>query len=212
MLDLIHNFAARKRKRDASLEQAADAIPKVDGGSDQPRLEEGSEVQAIVISGFPEIGLNEKPTLENVTLAESREASPVPTTIQVVHPPEQASGQSDRAKYTRVGRRRSLLPDHMLLNSYLPPCGPTPPLEEVLVPGQEGAQEIIDRWRSFNWGESLADHLRDLYPVMLRMPVVVRAGGQGEEYINSVPVGTIKEDLQQMIEYGMQVRNRNFAQ
>ena len=47
---------------------------------------------------------------------------------------------------------------------------------------------------------------------MLRMPVTVRARGQGEEYTISVPDGTIKEDLQQMIEDGMQVRNRNFAQ
>ena len=44
------------------------------------------------------------------------------------------------------------------------------------------------------------------------MPVAARAGGQGEEYTISVPADTIKEDLQQMIEDGMQVRNRNFAQ
>ena len=48
--------------------------------------------------------------------------------------------------------------------------------------------------------------------MMLRMPVTVWAEGQGEEYTISVPVGTIKEDLQQMIEDGMQVRNRNFTQ
>ena len=47
--------------------------------------------------------------------------------------------------------------------------------------------------------------------MMLRMPVAVRAGGQGEDYFISVPIGTTKEDLQQMIEDGMQVRNRNFA-
>ena len=39
----------------------------------------------------------------------------------------------------------------------------------------------------------------------------VPAGGQGEEYTISVHAGTIKEDLQQMIEDGMQVRNRNFT-
>ena len=71
-------------------------------------------------------------------------------------------------------------------------------------PRLEGAQEIIDRWRPFNRGESLADHQHDLYPVMLRMLVTVRAGGQGEEYNISVPIGTIKEDLQQMIEDGIQ--------
>ena len=85
-------------------------------------------------------------------------------------------------------------------------------MEEVSVPGPKDAQEIIDWWRPFNRGESLADHLQDLYLVMLRMPVAVWAGGQGEEHTISVPVGTIKEDLQQMIEDGMQVHNRNFAQ
>ena len=85
-------------------------------------------------------------------------------------------------------------------------------MEEVIVPGLEGAQEIVDRWRPFNRGESSADHLHHLYPMMLRMPVIVRARGQSEEYNISVPCGTIKEDLQQMIEDGMQVCNRNFDQ
>ena len=85
-------------------------------------------------------------------------------------------------------------------------------MEEVSVPGPKGAQEIIDWWRPFNRGESPADHLHDLYPVMLRMPVTVRTGGHSEEYTISVLIGTIKEDLQQMIEDGMQIHNRNFAQ
>ena len=105
-----------------------------------------------------------------------------------------------------------VLPDRMLVNLYLPPCGPAPPMEEVTVLGPEGAQEIVDRWRPFSWGEYSADHLHDLYPTMLRMPVTIRAGGQGEEYNISVPCGTSKEDLQQMIKDGMQVRNRNFDQ
>ena len=142
MSDLIHNFAARKQKRDASLEKAADALPEVDGGSGQPRLTKGSEVQAIVILGSPEMGLNDQLALENITLAESREASPVPAAIQVVHPSEQAVGQSDRAKYIQAGRRGPLLPDRILLNSYLPLSSLAPPMEEVLVLGPEAAQVI----------------------------------------------------------------------
>ena len=46
------------------------------------------EGQAIVISGSPEMGLNEQPASENITLAESREAFPALAEIQVVHPPE----------------------------------------------------------------------------------------------------------------------------
>ena len=59
MLDLVHNFAAQKRKRDASLEQATDAILEVAWGSGQLLLDQGSEVQAVVIAGLPEMGLND---------------------------------------------------------------------------------------------------------------------------------------------------------
>ena len=81
MSDLVHNFAARKWKRDASFKRVADAIPKVAEG-------EGLDVQAIFISGLPEMGLNDQPTVENATLVESGEASPTPAAIQVIHPPE----------------------------------------------------------------------------------------------------------------------------
>ena len=142
---LVHNFVARKRKRDASLKKTAVATPEVVRGSGQPCLDGGSEVQAIIISSFPEMGLNDQPGLGNVTLAESREASPVLATFQVVHPAEPATCRLDRAKYTRTGYRKPLLPNRMLVNSYLPPRGPDPPMEEVTVPEPEGAQEIVDR-------------------------------------------------------------------
>ena len=96
------------------------------------------------------MGLNDQSALENVTLVESKKASPVPATIQMVHPPEQAVGQPDKAKYTRTRRRRLLLLGLMLLNSYFPHRGLNPPIEEVSVHGPEGAHEIIDRWRPFN--------------------------------------------------------------
>ena len=85
-------------------------------------------------------------------------------------------------------------------------------MEEVLAPGPEGAQEIIDRWMPFNKGESSAYHLHDLYPALLRMPITMQAEGRGEEYAISAPASTGKEDLLQMVEDGMLVRNHNFAQ
>ena len=36
--------------------------------------------------------------------------------------------------------------------------------------------------------------------------------GLGEEYSVVVPVGTIKEYIQQIVEDGMQIRNRNYIQ
>ena len=43
------------------------------------------------------------------------------------------------------------------------------------------------------------------------MHVVSQAGGL-REYSVAIPVGIIKKDLQQIIEDGIQVRNRNFVQ
>ena len=84
-------------------------------------------------------------------------------------------------------------------------------MEEVLAPRPEGTQEIIDRWRPFNKGESSTDHLHDLYPALLWMPVIVLAEGRGKEYAISAPTSTGKKDLLQMVEEGMLVQNRNFA-
>ena len=85
-------------------------------------------------------------------------------------------------------------------------------MEEVLAARPEGAQEIINRLRPFNRGESLVDHLYQLYPTLLQMPKAVRAKGRGEEYAVSIPAFTGKEDLLQMVEDEMLVCNRNFAQ
>ena len=59
MSSLVHNFSARKRKRDAILEQAVDVVLEVAGGSNQPLPDGGSKVQAIVISSSLERSLNE---------------------------------------------------------------------------------------------------------------------------------------------------------
>ena len=79
------------------------------------------------------------------------------------------------------------------------------------MPGPEGIKHIIHRWKPFNRGKSVADRLVDLYLRMLRMPVVSRVGGLGKEYYVVVPAGIIKEDLQQICEDGMQVRNQNYV-
>ena len=57
---------------------------------------------------------------------------------------------------SQAGRSRSLLPDRLLLYSYIPPMGQAPPMEEVSALRLEDAQEIINRWEPFNRGESPA--------------------------------------------------------
>ena len=66
-------------------------------------------------------------------------------------------------------------------------------MEEVSAPGPEGAQEIINRWKSFNRGQSPTAHMHQLYPALLRMPVAMRAKGKGEEYAILVPTYACKD-------------------
>ena len=44
------------------------------------------------------------------------------------------------------------------------------------------------------------------------MPIAVRAEGKGKEYAVSVPAYACKDELEQMVEDGMVIRNRNFVQ
>ena len=85
-------------------------------------------------------------------------------------------------------------------------------MEEVSVPRPEGAQEIINSKRLFNQGKSPAAHMQQLYPALLRMPVVMWAEGRGEEYTVSVPAYACKDEFKKVVEDGMLIRNRNFVQ
>ena len=96
------------------------------------------------------MGFYGQSTSETSLLVDLGEVPPTPAEVQEDIPSEQIAGRLDKAKSTRAGRSRSLLPDRLLLNYYIPSQGQAPPMEEVLVFGPEGAQEIIDRWRPFN--------------------------------------------------------------
>ena len=205
MTGLFDCYAFRKRKRHESSKREPDQAE----GSSRLATNGDSEMQAIVIPGSPEMGSSDRPGPEDVALGETREATLIPPALQVIHPPDRVESQSDMSKLARTARKRSLLLDRILLNSYLPPHGPAPPMEKVAVPEPEGIKNIIHHWKPFNQGESAADRLDDLYLRMLRIPVATRVGGLGEEYSVAAPAGIIKEDLQQIIEDGMQVLNQN---
>ena len=76
--------------------------------------------------------------------------------------------------------------------------------------GLEVVKHIVHSWKPFNQGESVADFLNSLYLVMLRMSVAALANGVGEDYSVTIPAGTNREDLQQIIDDGIQIRNRNY--
>ena len=175
------------------------------GKVDQHPTGEGSDGQAIVVVDSPEIGFHGQSTSETAPLTDLRD---VPLTHEEVRegiPSEQIASKPVKSTSSCSERSRLLLPDRLLLNSYIPPQGQAPPMEEVLAPGLEGAQEIINRR-----GESPATHIEQLYPALLRMSVAMRAEGKGEEYVVSVPAYACKKDLKQVVEDDMLIRNRKF--
>ena len=158
-------------------------------------MDGGSEIQTIVIPTSLEMGSNDQPGSKDVAREVPREEAPIPPALQVVHPLERPESHPGAAKLPLTERRKPLPPEQILLNSYLPPRGPAPVMEEVAVPGPEDIKSTLDRWKPFNRGESATDRLDNLYSRTLRLPVKAREAGQGEEYSVTVPIGTLKEDI-----------------
>ena len=67
-------------------------------------------------------------------------------------------------------------------------------------------------WEPFHRGEATADRMNILYPHMLRMSVAARGMGFGEDYSVSIPTGTQKEEIEWIIDDGIQVHNCNYFQ
>ena len=208
MMGLVDRYTARKPKQQKDANREAD---RAEGSNLLPK-DGGSEMQAILIPASPETGSNVQLGLEEITRGEPWESTPIPPLLQMVLPPSQSEGCSGNAKLVLSGGKRSLPPDRILLNSYLPPRGPALTMEEVIALGPDDVKLILHRWRPFNWGESAADRLDELYPRMIRMPVTSREAELGEKYFVAVLVGTIKEDIQQIVQDGMQIRNCNYVQ
>ena len=87
MTGLLDRYAARKRKRQVSSSSESD--PAQTAGSSQLVAERGSEMQAIVIPGSPEPGATNQMEPAGVARTESKEADPVPSALQVIHPSDE---------------------------------------------------------------------------------------------------------------------------
>ena len=169
-------------------------------------------MQAIIIPSSPESRPTDQTEPAGVAHIDLKEADPVPSALQVISPSGQDEGQPSRSKFMRPGLPRPTLPERIITICYAPPHGPEPPRVEVSAPGVDEVKRIMRRWEPFHRGESAADRLNNLYPHMLRMMVAARGMGLGEDYTVSVPAGTRKEDIQRIIDDGIQVYNRNYVQ
>ena len=131
--------------------------------------------------------------------------------LQIIPPLDQGEGSQNRMDFMRSGLPRPKWLDQVITNNYIPPCGPEPPRVEISAPGEEEVKRILRCWEPFHRGESAANRLNDLYPAMYRVPVAARCMGFHEAYTVLVPASTPKEDFLQIIDDGIQVRNRNFV-
>ena len=83
---------------------------------------------------------------------------------------------------------------------------------EISAPGVEEVKDILRRWEPFHREASAADRLNNLYPHIYRVPITARGMGLHEYYLVNLPTSTPKEYFQQIVDDGIQVRNRNFVQ
>ena len=212
MTGLLDIYAARKRKLQLSSGSESDKSPAQAVGPSQPAAEGGLEVHAIIIHGSLESGPPDQTKPAGDARIESKEAYPIPRALQVIPPSDRAEGQPSRSKFMLSGLPRPIFTKRIITNHYAPLCGSEPPRVEVSTPGADEVKYIMRRWESFHRGESAADRLNNLYPHMLRMSVVARGIGLGEDYSVRVPAGTRKEDIERIIDDGIEVCNCNYVQ
>ena len=123
MADLVHNFDTQKRKWGAIFKRAIDATLEVVGEADQYPTSEGLKGQAIIIMDSPEMDFHSQSASETAFLTD---LGGVPLTHEEVWegiPSEKIASWLERATASRSGRSRLLLPNRLLLNSYIPPQG-----------------------------------------------------------------------------------------
>ena len=199
MTGLLDRYAARKRKRQVSSNSESD--PAQAAGSSFPTAKGGLEMQSIIIPSSLEPGTTDQTEPAGVARTDSKEADPVLSALQVIHPFDE--GRPGRSKFMRSGLPRPPLPERIITNSYTPPRGPEPLRVEVSAPGAEEVKFIMRCWEPFHRGEAAVEWMNNLYLHKLRMVMVARGMGLGEDYTVSVPAGTRNEDIEWNINDGI---------
>ena len=91
------------------------------GEADQHPTGGDSDVQAIVVSDSPTMAFHGQSATETALLANLGEVSLTHAEVQEDTPSEQVASRPNKATSSQSRRSRSLLPDQLLLNSYIPP-------------------------------------------------------------------------------------------
>ena len=218
MAGLLDRYTARKRKRQVSSSGESDAIPvqfaepSQPAADGEPAADGSSGDQAITIPGSLELRPIVGPEPDGAGRSESNEGHQAPRALQVIPSSDRGEEPPSRSEYMRSGMPRPKRPDQVITNNYLPPRGPELPRVEISALGEEEVKNILRRLDPFHRGASAADRLNSLYPPMYRVPVAARGMGLHVDYTVPLPASTPKEDFLQIIDDGIQFRNRNFVQ
>ena len=214
---LLDRYAARKRKRQvSSSEESGDVLVRFaelsqPASDDQPAADGSSGDRAITIPGSPELGPTGESKPDGAGQPESNVGDPALRALQVILPSDQGEERPSKSKFTRSGFPKPTCLVEVLTLNYLPPRGSEPPRVEISTPGVEEVKDILRHWEPFHCEASAANWMNNLYPHIYRVPVTARGMGLHEDYSVNLPTSTPKEDFQQIIDDGIQVRNRNFV-
>ena len=215
---LFDRYAARKRKRRVSSSEESDVVPIQSAElsqptfDDQPAADGSSGDRAITIPGSLELGPSGESEKDGAGQPESNVGDPAPRALQVILPSDQGEKRPSKSKFTRSGLPRPTRPIEVLTLNYLPPRKLEPPRVEISALGVEEVKDILRRWEPFHREASAAGRLNNLYPYIYRVPVTARGMGLHEDYSVNLPTSTPKKYFQQILDDGIQVRNRNFVQ
>ena len=111
-------------------------------------------------------------TLENRALAEGSHNG---DQVMGEAPSKEAVDQAFLTKHSKAGSRRAMMPNRIMLSSFVQSMEWDRPSMDIPTPGLKAAHLIIDRRASFNKRDPSIAHMSDLYPTLLRVPVVARA-------------------------------------
>ena len=121
-------------------------------------------------------------------------------------PSEIATWLSFSTKLANASPRRLRMSNRLVLGSYVLSQEWDRPPADAVTPSLEAAQELIDRWSPFKKRESLVAHMRDLYPILLQVPVVAHA----KEYFVPFPDYLDRKTFLRVAEDGMFICKHDF--
>ena len=228
---LRQELQARLRKRPVVSQtgnEEAEAKRRRIGGSDA----EAEESSVFTVSSSPDLPLQPVPLSQIDPPSTSRDSSlertdqvfdggmteldPAAVDALTARANAEASAKVMYAQFlataeTRVAAKAAVSQkqrEHIVVKGYIHPKEGASTSAESPIPTLGDLDLIIEKRAPFDKGEVSIENMRDLYPAQRRVTAVARQ----EQYIIPCPSYLDAEDIQQVAEDGMYIRNHNFVQ